>query len=207
MAKRTKRTIGIGILCSIAREHLGFAGAKNVSLFTLVAKVLSSHGVARKDDVTDREYVVSNEQVLREIHGRCKNPARREKLVIKYETEWMPSSPIDNAPSVSQSEARSSGESCGDGSDVTGDAFLKTYKWRQLRMMAIKLHGPRCQCCGASAATGAVINVDHIKPRRQFPELALVLDNLQILCADCNHGKGNWDRTDWRGCRCRSFCV
>ena len=25
-----------------------------------------------------------------------------------------------------------------------------------------------------------------------------VLDNLQILCSDCNAGKGNWDQTDWR---------
>ncbi len=42
------------------------------------------------------------------------------------------------------------------------------------------------------------MNVDLIKPRSKFPELALTLDNLQILCAACNHGKGNWDQTDWR---------
>ena len=42
------------------------------------------------------------------------------------------------------------------------------------------------------------MNVDHIKPRRLFPDLALSLDNLQVLCHECNHGKGNWDMTDWR---------
>lgn len=42
------------------------------------------------------------------------------------------------------------------------------------------------------------MNVDHIKPRRLFPWLALELKNLQVLCHDCNHGKGNWDQTDWR---------
>ena len=31
-----------------------------------------------------------------------------------------------------------------------------------------------------------------------FPQLALDVDNLQILCHECNHGKGNWDMTDWR---------
>lgn len=31
-----------------------------------------------------------------------------------------------------------------------------------------------------------------------FPDLALSMDNLQVLCGDCNHGKGNWDVTDWR---------
>ena len=80
----------------------------------------------------------------------------------------------------------------------SSDNFLGTYEWRKVRMLALKKHGARCQCCGASPATGAVINVDHIKPRKLFPELALNVENLQILCSECNHGKGNWDMTDWR---------
>jgi 5-methylcytosine-specific restriction endonuclease McrA len=84
------------------------------------------------------------------------------------------------------------------GVDVKTDAFLSTYEWRKTRMLALKKYGPRCQCCGATPATGAVMNVDHIKPRKLFPELALEVSNLQILCHDCNHGKGNWDTTDWR---------
>lgn len=79
------------------------------------------------------------------------------------------------------------------------DAFLQTYEWRRVRMEALKKYGARCQCCGASPETGAVMNVDHIKPRRLFPQLALELSNLQVLCGECNHGKGNWDMTDWRG--------
>lgn len=82
--------------------------------------------------------------------------------------------------------------------DVTSDAFLQSFEWRALRMQALKLHGTKCQCCGATPSTGAVMNVDHVKPRKFYPELALVLENLQILCGDCNHGKGNWDETDWR---------
>ena len=81
---------------------------------------------------------------------------------------------------------------------VESDAFLQTYEWRRVRMEALKKYGPVCQCCGASPATGAVINVDHIKPRKLFPHLALDVNNLQILCNPCNHGKGNWDMTDWR---------
>lgn len=78
------------------------------------------------------------------------------------------------------------------------DSFLFSYEWRRVRMLALKKYGPKCQCCGATPQTGGVMNVDHIKPRKLFPHLALDVDNLQILCHECNHGKGNWDQTDWR---------
>ncbi len=84
------------------------------------------------------------------------------------------------------------------GVDVKTDSFLQTYEWRRVRMVALKKYGAKCQCCGATPATGAVMNVDHIKPRKLFPHLALDVDNLQVLCHECNHGKGNWDMTDWR---------
>ena len=85
-----------------------------------------------------------------------------------------------------------------EGVHVETQAFLQTFAWRKVRMEALKKYGAVCMCCGASPRTGAVVNVDHVKPRKLFPELALVLDNLQVLCSDCNHGKGNWDQTDWR---------
>ena len=83
--------------------------------------------------------------------------------------------------------------------DADSDDFLESYEWRRLRMEVIKARGARCECCGATRADGkTVINVDHIKPRRTHPELALDQTNLQVLCNVCNHGKGNWDQTDWR---------
>ena len=83
-------------------------------------------------------------------------------------------------------------------SDVNSDEFLSSYEWRQVRMKVLKRDGAKCACCGATPASGSVMNVDHIKPRRKYPELALDESNLQVLCHDCNHGKGNWDETDWR---------
>ena len=83
-------------------------------------------------------------------------------------------------------------------SKVEKRKFLETYAWRKVRMEALLKYGPKCMCCGATPKTGAVMNVDHIKPRKTHPELALSLENLQILCNECNHGKGNWDKTDWR---------
>lgn len=78
------------------------------------------------------------------------------------------------------------------------DHFLLCAEWRTVRMRVLAKHGAKCQCCGKTAIDGVVINVDHIKPRRQYPELALDESNLQVLCDGCNQGKGNWDKTDWR---------
>ena len=76
--------------------------------------------------------------------------------------------------------------------------FLLSDEWFKFRYRIIELHGNKCQCCGATPATGAIIQVDHIKPRSIYPELALVESNAQILCRVCNLGKSNLYKTDWR---------
>ena len=78
------------------------------------------------------------------------------------------------------------------------EGFYKSREWKALRYQALVLHGGRCQCCGATAQDGAVLHVDHIKPKSKYPALALEITNLQVLCADCNMGKSNKDETDWR---------
>jgi len=52
--------------------------------------------------------------------------------------------------------------------------------------------------CGQAANQGKKLHVDHIKPRHLFPDLELVKSNLQVLCEDCNLGKGAWDQTSWK---------
>lgn len=86
----------------------------------------------------------------------------------------------------------------------TKAAFYLSWEWRTLRMEALKEHGARCQCCGAKptdtdmAGKPVKICVDHIKPISKFWNLRLDKKNLQILCDECNQGKGAWDETDWR---------
>lgn len=79
-----------------------------------------------------------------------------------------------------------------------GQSFYDTDEWRDVRYRALVIHGGCCQCCGASPCRGKPLHVDHIKPRSKFPELELDLNNLQVLCKDCNLGKRAWDQTDWR---------
>jgi 5-methylcytosine-specific restriction endonuclease McrA len=81
---------------------------------------------------------------------------------------------------------------------IKSDAFLKSFEWRKVRMAALANNEAVCECCGARAKDEVVLNVDHIKPRKYFPHLALTLENLQVLCADCNAGKGNDYQINWR---------
>ena len=75
--------------------------------------------------------------------------------------------------------------------------FYFTSEWRELRYKALLLHGRKCMCCGA-APPYVTLHVDHIKPRSKHPELQLDISNLQVLCEDCNLGKSNKDKTDFR---------
>lgn len=87
---------------------------------------------------------------------------------------------------------------------LTKEEFYKSWEWRTLRMEVLKEHGRACQCCGAepgmktAAGEPVRICVDHIKPLSKFWHLRLERKNLQVLCDECNQGKGNWDQTDFR---------
>jgi hypothetical protein len=72
---------------------------------------------------------------------------------------------------------------------MNGD-FYQTKEWRQVRWSVISRADGKCSVCGRSKKDGIVIHVDHIKPRSKYPELELDPSNLQLLCEDCNLGKG-----------------
>ena len=73
--------------------------------------------------------------------------------------------------------------------------FYKSFEWRKARYTVLKRSAGCCMLCNRSELP---LHVDHIKPLRKNWDLRLQLDNLQVLCEECNHGKGNWDETDWR---------
>lgn len=79
------------------------------------------------------------------------------------------------------------------------DKFYSSPEWRKLRVRVLEKYDCRCMMCGRSPKLhGVVLNVDHIIPRSKRPDLALVFENLQILCGACNHGKLNRYETDYR---------
>lgn len=84
--------------------------------------------------------------------------------------------------------------------DIVGDKFLDNPEWKQLSAKIIEKYGERCVCCGAFPTPNkkVIIEVDHIKPRKTHPELAWDVNNLQVLCSDCNSGKGDWLVEDFK---------
>lgn len=80
----------------------------------------------------------------------------------------------------------------------TMKGFYESRAWKILRYQAFEKYGNRCQCCGATPDDDVQLHADHVKPRSTNPELALDLNNIQILCVDCNVGKLNQFDTDWR---------
>lgn len=164
-----------------AKTKLGYAGKPYTSMYELTCQALALDGMPRpsgkssKDWANEKSYYIDEFLVKNGIKKTRKTGKRARAIERSLNTE------AQNKDDF-----------------VKSDGFLWSYEWRKLRMEALIKNGGRCQCCGASPATGAVLNVDHIKPRRKYPHLALEIDNLQVLCGACNHGKGNWDETDWR---------
>lgn len=82
--------------------------------------------------------------------------------------------------------------------NLPADKFYISPEWRELRYKVLDTYGNRCMACGRSPRNRVVIHVDHILPRSIYPELALIFENMQILCEDCNQGKSNKFETNWK---------
>ncbi len=83
----------------------------------------------------------------------------------------------------------------------SADEFYRSYDWRRLRFDMLERNRARhgvltCECCRATLARQW--HVDHVRPRSSHPELALEPANLQVLCQDCNVGKGTRHPLTWR---------
>jgi len=64
--------------------------------------------------------------------------------------------------------------------------FYKQKEWYILRAKALKRDNHTCRFCGKLVKGKGKAIVDHIKRRTAYPQLALVLSNLQVLCFNCH---------------------
>jgi 5-methylcytosine-specific restriction endonuclease McrA len=79
---------------------------------------------------------------------------------------------------------------------ATSGKFYTSKEWLSFRIQMLKKLGFRCFACGVTAKE-RTLHVDHIKPRSIYPELSFCEDNIQILCVDCNIGKGVLRKLDF----------
>lgn len=105
------------------------------------------------------------------LRVKAKKVARKRKKVVKLATSWK----NREAPKYHN--------------NMKSD-FYATREWREVRWKVLQKSDGRCTMCGMGRKDGAVLHVDHIKPRSKYKYLELEISNLQVLCADCNIGKG-----------------
>ncbi len=78
---------------------------------------------------------------------------------------------------------RSTAEHSGDAESI---AFYHSSAWRRVRKMALQRDKYICQLRLSQKCTTIATEVHHKKPRKQFPDLALDLDNLVSCCWFCH---------------------
>ena len=83
-------------------------------------------------------------------------------------------------------------------------AFRASIAWRRTRYAVLAenaaKHGGKAECelCGARAAPGAPLHVDHVEAISKNWGRRLDRTNLQVLCPDCNVGKLDGPARDFR---------
>ena len=70
---------------------------------------------------------------------------------------------------------------------MAGDPFYRSKAWWKLRSQAFKRDGFKCRFCGVCVRGKGNAHADHIKRRKEFPMLAMVLGNIQTLCNTCHN--------------------
>ena len=69
--------------------------------------------------------------------------------------------------------------------------FYNSKTWKLIKEQVYKTYVHMCPVCGSEDN----LRIDHIKPVRHYPSLIANMNNLQILCNDCNLEKGSM--IDW----------
>ena len=78
---------------------------------------------------------------------------------------------------------------------MAGHPFYQSSEWKLLRKQVRanwKRTGKGCGVCGQRIKWNERPVVDHIQNRRKYPELALHIHNLQMVCHPCNSKKAAW---------------
>lgn len=95
--------------------------------------------------------------------------------------------------------------------DDQAKSFYNSKEWKEKRLSILKRDNYECQDCKQkgklTTSYDAVLEIDHIKELKEYPELKLEDSNLRTLCRTCHNikhnrfftGKGNgrFKRNKW----------
>jgi len=69
-------------------------------------------------------------------------------------------------------------------------AFYRSQRWVRFRNFAMKLpENVLCRACKEQGRIVPATDLDHIKPRKEHPELQFSIENVQGLCGSCHTRK------------------
>lgn len=178
MAKRTRKQVRL----SVIRRALKEAGVVNGHNLTM-SNGLKALAKVAKIDLTGLSQIPAALRVA-EHFGWASEVAVLATHIVPVRPQT-PKAPKQPSTARGPSEAKMK-------------AFYQSWEWKRLSYQTKIDRGRRCECCGATPDSGARIVTDHIKPIRHHWALRLDPTNCQVLCNDCNMGKGSRDQTDWR---------
>lgn len=73
---------------------------------------------------------------------------------------------------------------------IREDKLVKFYQhrsWRDLRQEALQRDNRECQPCKRQGKYSGAENVHHLKEVKQFPHLALDINNIESICIPCHN--------------------
>lgn len=204
-----KKDVRIKVLFQLYAEALGFPGKRNptftakmhvaricMKIPKISAVVRPLGGKVTKDQVLKlRDYIVANPLAL------CS-----AETIDQILTASQPSNRClqkKHFPSNPKIARRIKGKAVA-ATMQQRDDFYRSWEWKRVRMDALLKYGPVCMCCGARRGDKTPqgddvrIVVDHVRPIAKYWERRLDPTNLQILCDECNMGKGSRLETDFR---------
>ncbi|MCY1281821.1 hypothetical protein D9M68_649490 [compost metagenome] len=79
------------------------------------------------------------------------------------------------------------------GRRADSDKFYDTAAWRRFRAHYLIMH-PLCVDCEEAGVVEPAVVVDHVKPFKERPDLALDEANMRGLCRPCDNRR-RWDRS------------
>lgn len=77
---------------------------------------------------------------------------------------------------------------------TTETLVYKTTKYQEWRSLVLSRDLYKCVNCGTAGNKNNPLQVDHIKPRSLFPELALTVSNGRTLCLFCHRKTDTFGR-------------